>query len=888
MTLSAGTHLGPYEILAPLGAGGMGEVFRARDTRLRRDVAIKLVRTDRVSSEDRLRRFEREARAAGGLDHPNILTVHDIGTHEGTPYLVTELLEGETLRDRLGAGGLTATRAVEYATQVARGLAAANAKGIVHRDLKPENLFVTRDGRVKILDFGLAKLSPSPDDVEPEGKTATAEPSTDTGARLGTVGYMSPEQVRGRAVDPRSDIFALGAVLYEMLSRQRPFRREGDFETLEAILHDDPPPLSRSDVPPALERIARRCLEKRPEDRFHSAHDLALALETCEEPARAARGHGRRWMAIAASATALVAVGAAWWLVRPGESRPTSPPGPLKFAPLTADGGWKDDPRLSPDGEKVAYVWSGADDDNWDIYVKAVGFGTRPLRLTRDPAPDTTPVWSPDGREIAFVRELEENPVLYVVPSMGGQERRLTEIVGPARPLASLFTVGSLSWSPDGASLVFAESGAQGGPARVTRFVLETRERKVLTSPPAGTSGDLCPELSPDGKQVAFVRGQESSGAGLQDVWVQPVHGGQARRLTTGAYGWACRLAWTPDGREIAFEAPPSSATGDTGTLLRVSAEGGDARPLLGPGQKGGSPYLRGSRLVYAQYDTPRRNIWRVPGRKAPPSAEMRKLASSSQWDGQPDYSPDGRRIAFISDRSGAQNIWVCASDGSNPAQVTSFEGNVAPGTPRWSPDGRRIVFDSTQSGSRDIWVVDAEGGIPQPLTREPSDENVGTWSRDGRSIYFSSDRSGRYEIWKIPVRGGPAVQVTRDGGFYAEESWDGRWLYYSAIRPAPIRRVSVKGGESTEVVAEPISWIQWTLSPSGIYFAVTRRRGRREEYTIRFRDFASGETTTVFRTEGTQRWGHNSPAVSPDGKWILVTAFPEWTSELVLVDGFR
>ncbi len=279
MTLAAGERIGPYEILGPLGAGGMGEVYRARDSRLGRDVAIKVLPEAFARDAERLRRFETEARAVAALNHPNIVSVHDIGTHDGAPYLVSECLEGHSLGQELSSGPVPLRRAVEYGTQVAQGLAAAHEKGIIHRDLKPENIFVTQDGRVKILDFGLAKLA-SPDVVSNEGATVEAQP-TSAGAVLGTVGYMSPEQVKGEAADARSDIFALGAILYEMLSGQRAFRRDTSAETMTAILKEDPPELSasRRTDSPAVERIVRRCLEKKPLQRFQSARDLAFNLE---------------------------------------------------------------------------------------------------------------------------------------------------------------------------------------------------------------------------------------------------------------------------------------------------------------------------------------------------------------------------------------------------------------------------------------------------------------------------------------------------------------------------------------------------------------------------------------------------------------------------------
>jgi serine/threonine-protein kinase len=320
MTLAAGTRLGPYEILSPLGAGGMGEVYRAKDSRLGREVAIKVLPASFSSDADRLRRFEQEARAVSALNHPNILTIHDVGQHDGAPYVVTELLDGETLRGRMAAGALSPRRALELALQVAHGLAAAHERGIVHRDLKPENVFVTRDGRVKILDFGLAKLT-EPTGSGSQTNLPTAAPATDPGVVLGTLGYMSPEQVRGKAADARSDIFAFGAILYEMLSGRRAFHGDTAADTMSAILTKDAPELSATNrsVSPGLDRVVRHCLEKDPERRFHSAHDLAFDLEALSDASGArppVSGPARSWKRIVLpiAAVVLLAIAAAiWW-----------------------------------------------------------------------------------------------------------------------------------------------------------------------------------------------------------------------------------------------------------------------------------------------------------------------------------------------------------------------------------------------------------------------------------------------------------------------------------------------------------------------------------------------------------------------------------------------
>jgi Tol biopolymer transport system component len=883
--LPAGRHLGPYEILAPIGAGGMGEVYRARDPRLGREVAVKVLREEASADPERLRRFEREARVVAALNHPHILAVYDIGTEEGLPYVVFELLEGQTLRDRLSKSGpLPARKAVNYARQICLGLAAAHGRGIVHRDLKPENLLVTAEGQVKILDFGLAKAREPAADGEESERTDTRTAETEAGRVVGTVGYMSPEQVRGQPADARSDLFALGTILYEMLTDCRAFTGSTPPVILAAILGSDPPEIRVDGVPPGLEQVVRRCLEKDPGDRFHSAHDLGLALETLSGrvPAPSAARSRRNVYPLGMAAALLLALGVLGLWLR--WERAPDHPGPLKITPFTADGGQKDAPSLSPEGERVAYAWSGASDDNWDIYVKGLGIGARPLRLTQDAANDTIPAWSPDGREIAFVREIGEQAAIYTVPSLGGQERKLTDIVHPeeAGSTGTFFRQGSLSWSPDGQWLVFAERESGQGPSRVVRFLLATGQKEALTSPPDGTQGDFCPVLSPDGSEVAFVRSGSSSW-GLKDVWVQPVSGGEARRLTREDYDWCLGLSWTPDGRDILFTRP--GVVGSTGTVSRVSRAGDPPRPVLGAGGHTGEATVRGARMVYVRYKSVEFAIYRVAAQLVAAGQKPQKLIASSQRDSSPAYSPDGSRIAFQSDRGGAGNVWVCDSDGSNPVQLTTLDSGA--GTPRWSPDRRSLVFDSPASGSWDLYVVDAEGRVPRQLTHEPSDENLGTWSRDGRFIYFGSNRSGSQQLWKMPVGGGPAVRVTRHGGFCGKESWDGRFVYYSSSdAPSGIWRMPVTGGEETEVVKGEILWTDWTLGRGGIYYATTHPLVRREEYTVEFLDFASGQLTTVFRETSPEQ--HKWLAVSPDERWLLYRANTFRQSELMLADNFR
>ena len=491
MPLLSGTRLGPYEVLAPLGAGGMGEVYRARDDRLGREVAVKVLAPGTSGDADRVRRFEQEAKAAGALSHPNLLTVHDTGQHEGQPYIVFELLAGETLRQRLGPGPLPVARALDYAVQIAQGLAAAHERGIVHRDLKPENLFVNHDGRVKILDFGLAKLRPALDSDGREPDATTASEITAAGTAVGTAGYMSPEQVQGRRADPRSDVFSLGAVLYEMLSGRRAFRGASAVETMAAILKEEPPELAaiRPDISPALDRVVGRCLEKRPEDRFQSARDLAFALEAIRgvEPGPR-RPRASRWWAWPAIAGVLAIVLLASWGLRP---RPT--PQIAGSTQLTFSGGVAALEmhdvglgRILTDGSRI-YFLDGSDLSGNRLRVAYVSKAGGAVVLLDTPFEHTLPLaLSPEGDRL-LVRELShsgsEGP-LWITPTHGGAPRRLGDVVAQ-----------DATWSPDGTSLVF------GRGQKLFRAGSDGEDPRPLVDTP-GLAHWI--RFSPDGRRLRF------------------------------------------------------------------------------------------------------------------------------------------------------------------------------------------------------------------------------------------------------------------------------------------------------------------------------------------------------------------------------------------------
>jgi Tol biopolymer transport system component len=892
MALSAGTRLGPYEILAPLGAGGMGEVYRAHDPRLKRDVALKVLPAELASEPERLGRFQREAETLAALNHPHIVTIYSVEEADEHRFLTMELVEGKTLSKVIPRGGLPLSRFFQIAIPLAEAVSAAHEKGVIHRDLKPGNVMVTEEDRVKVLDFGLAKLR---EGVRGEVDTQSpTEPATGPGRVMGTAPYMSPEQVQGRALDHRSDVFALGIMLYEMATGEPPFGGDTFADVASSILKDDPVSVTerKADLPRDLAKLIRHCLEKEPRKRLQTTLDLANELEELRRevdsgealtsggaPVVSSRAGGKRriWLVVGAAAVALaLAVGAL--LLR----RNVQPPeAPIEITPFTSDGGYKSFPQLSPDGEKVAYAWTGPEDDNWDIYVKPLGVGARSIRLTDHPALERIHAWSPDGRRIAFVRQVEGKFDLYAVPSLGGQEQRLVENVA----LPTGWTP-ALAWSPDGDSLVLAEKLSEDGPARITRVPLATLERVPLTSPPEATFGDLSFALSPDGSQLALFRIRTTSpDIAPGEIWVTPVSGGVARRIVAAGFSTAAGrfngLTWTQDGKEIVF----SATRKDRPRMFRVPATGGSPQPVTGIGQDAVYPSIRGRRLVYARLTEDAVDIWRLPGRLGEPGQVAEAFIASSRGDHCPDYSPDGHKIAFSSVRSGVENIWICESDGSNPVQLTDLPRET--GWPRWSPDGRRIVLDSMTAGDWNLYVVDAQGGVPRQLTTDPAADFIGDWSRDGRWIYFCSERSGSQQVWKIPAEGGPAMQVTRHGGYLSRESWDGKHLYYSTSEDSGVWRMPVGGGEETAIVDGPLSYRGWALGRSGLYYAAVSTIGElRSTYAICYLDFESGATSEVYRKEGPFR--HWLLSVSPDERWVLILERPTRRSELMLVEDFR
>ena len=880
-----GQSISHYRIIDQLGAGGMGEVFLAEDTTLGRRVALKLLPSEYTRHEDRLRRFKQEAKLASALNHPNILTIHEVGEADGRQFIATEFVQGETLRMLLKrAAGMDTSEVLNVAVQVASALSAAHAAGIVHRDIKPENIMVRGDGYVKVLDFGLAKLTEAaaPPPVDSTARTETVALPTGPGVVLGTTQYMSPEQTAGRTVDARSDIFSFGAVLYEMVSGRRAFHGDSAVEVSAAVLRQEPDALPAR-VPPALATLIARCLRKDPGRRYQTMADLKAALEDLRDESSVAGRRdltpASRWPAWALWPLVISIAGLAGLLVWQTRRAPQDQP-PLRATAFTTLPGVEQAPSLSPDGNYAVFSWTGPRQDNQDIYLQMIGSGS-PLPLTTDPLNDYNPVWSPDGRWIAFFRSQPPAPTgvrsreLRLKPPLGGAERKLADIRSQDFPFAVY-----LAWSADSTSLVVTDSTGDGQPDALFVVSLETGEKTQLTKPLAPALADTSPAVSPDGRSMAFLR-RMSWGAG--ELQVLPLGtgvtaAGEPRRLTPIELR-ADYPAWMPDGREIVFSSK--------GNLWRQAASG-DSAPvrLLFVGEDGVMPAIsrpqpgRPIRLLYVRSFIDD-NFWKIgiPSPGAPsPSAPVVAIASTKR-EYHPEFSPDGSRVAFTSSRSGELEIWLSDPDGSSAVQLTSM-GAQDTNCPHWSPDGQLITFSSNAAGEWDIYVVPAAGGKPRRLTSHPAIDLCPTFSRDGKWIYFQSMRSGDYRTWKMPLAGGEPVQVTSDPAAQTMEAPDGSIYHLSPAIESPLWRLSKSGGPPVKIL-DGVVWFNLCLFGNGAYY-IDRIDG---EARLQYLDFATGRHSTVARNLG--EVGAYLTA-SPDGRTILYTRMDAFADDLMLIENFR
>jgi Tol biopolymer transport system component len=792
MPIAIGSRIGPYEILGWLGAGGMGDVYRARDPRLARDVAIKVIPEALATDANRVRRFEQEARAAGQLNHPNILAVYDGGVHEGAPYIVCELLDGESLRSRLQAGALPSRKAVDYARQTAEGLGAAHDKNIVHRDVKPDNLFITSDGRIKILDFGIAKLT-RPSDEMPQA--AAFAPETEDGVVVGTAAYMSPEQVRGGAVDARSDLFSLGTILCEMLTGRSPFTRETAAETMTAILNEDAPPLP--DVSPALARIVARCLEKMREMRFQSARDLAFGLEMLSGSAPApapgalrARGSRRALPWVVAGVLAIGLAGAvAWNLRRPVPILPVTRFAlTLPDAQLLNGNGGGHSLALSPDGARLAYLATR-------LYLRRMSEGdVRAMPGAERYTGVREPVFSPDGVSIAF----------YAVADQALKRAMVTG--DTVTTICQADTPTGISWGPDG--IVFGQ-----GRKGIMRVSADGGTPEVLVRVSDGEVAQA-PQILPGGQQVLFTlaTGTARDRSDRAHIVVQSLQSGERKTLIEGGsdarYVPTGHLVYALSGSLYAVPFDAQRLVVKGAPVPIVEGVSRDTAGVTGTGNyafssTGSLVYVRGPVSASALLDI---GLMDRNGKVEP----LRLPAGRYEW---PRVAPDGKRLAVASDDDKEATVWIYDLSGTHAMQRLTSEGNNR--FPIWTSDSTRIAFQSDRDGDPAIFWQPADGGLAERLTKPAPGESHApeSWPPKGDAFLFSIAKGSDVSLWTFSLHDRKATPF---GGVHSSNptnaafSPDGNWVAYASaergagtiyVQPFPATGIKyqlfVKGSDS-------------------------------------------------------------------------------------------
>ena len=863
MALTSGSKIGPYEILSPLGAGGMGEVYRARDARLGRDVAIKVLPEALARDTERLRRFETEARAVAALNHPNILSVYDIGTHEGTPYLVSECLEGQSLRVELGGGALPLRRAVEYATEIAQGLAAAHDKGIIHRDLKPENIFVTREGRVKILDFGLAKLA-RPDVASDDNATLEADP-TSVGAVLGTVGYMSPEQVRGEPADARSDIFALGAILHEMLSGQRAFRRDTSAETMTAILKEDPPELSTLSKPvsPSMERVVRRCLEKKPLQRFQSARDLAFNLEgvsgissSATKVVTAAPSKPRkRTLAIAAGLLLFIlALGATWMLARSTASTPLP-----AYHQLTFERGLVYAARFAADGRSIFYSasWSGQPVQLYSTVPDSPE--SRSLNLLN------STLFAVSSSEIAISVGCKDRYIgtcqgtLGLVPLAGGSPREVAEDVLAA------------DWTADGSEMAVIRQ--VGGKSRV-----EFPIGKVVYESDRAL-GYL--RIAPRGNAVAFAEFLAVDGdAG----WAVAVDRNAKELIRSKLFVSEEGVAWAPSGDEVWVAATLTEGWADA--IHALGLNGKQRLVLRLPGILRLHDVSRDGRILLSN------ESWRSGVQfRGPHDAKERDL-SWLDYATLRDLSADGAQISF--------DDWGSAAGANGLAFVRKTDGSAAIKLGAWSepvlsPDQTQVfTVDAATVGSPRFVLLPTGAGEMHRLNSSGIQGSASLgWMPDQKAIYYAGDEGRGWRMYIQEVAGGaprsvtPLISLKRNHYESHLVSPDGKLIFARDVKgQGELYPISGGDGRAIPGWSQEDIWVAWSTDGRSAYvyrddktsaplYRLDLATGKRELLATLAPSDAAGVTAVV------------NVRMTPDGKFYAYSFLRE-LSDLYLVEGVK
>jgi len=878
-----GQTVSHYKILEKLGEGGMGIVYKGEDLKLHRLVAIKFLPKQLSAHGEERERFAHEAQAASALNHPNVATIYEIDEAQDETFIVMEYVEGHTLREK--KAGLTIKQDVDTGMQIAEGLAAAHERGIVHRDVKADNIMVRKDGRVQIMDFGLAKL---------RGVSRL----TKAGSTVGTMAYMSPEQVQGIETDHRTDIFSLGVVLYELVTGELPFKGGHEAALMYEVLNVDPPPPStlRRDVEPELDRIVTKCLEKDREERYQSVKDVAVDLKrvkrdsegrrierrvvaadtekSTESPRgiheRPVRGVWTTWMklGIAAAAVAMVAV-----LVLFLTGRESPAPLISSTRPLTNVPGLETTPTWSPDGTRIAY--SSDESGNSDIWVQQIAAGQK-VNLTKDhPGHDWYPTWSPDGEWIAFI-SVRDGGGVFVMSALGGTPRPVH------KSSSDLGLPHSISWSSDGTKIglgieadIYTVAAVGGTPERIS--LESTASSFRLTAP----------MWNPDGRRIAYT---DVAGSGLttSKIWTVRNDGTDPIAVTDGT-NFDRHPVWSRDGEELFFISdrggnsdiwwvPINSRGKPTGRPKAITFGAGvDAIALSADGR----------RIAYSKA-VDHSNIWTMPiaRDRTLTLRDAEPITSENYFIEAIAVSPDREWIAINSNRTGNMDIWIMRKNGEMLRQITTNKAHDW--SAYWSPDGQQIAFHSMRTGNREIFTIPVEGGPALQLTDHPAKDWIPWWSPVGDMIAFTSDRSGTMEVWMVSSEGGEAQQLTDGGNFGSSTIWapDGSQLVLHSVRPgqAGLFLISSEGGEPIQLTHG--GWISifptiWTANGQTIYAAGQRSSGSRTYniWAISVADGSARQLTDFRETSKQLQW------FSSDGKRFYLVLEEKigdiWVAEL-------
>lgn len=864
--LNAGQRVDHYEIISRIGGGGMGEVYLARDTTLGRNIALKFLSSDFTQSSDFLQRFQQEARAASGLNHPNILTIHEIGEADGQQFIATEFIEGKTLRERLADGPLPVAEALNVGEQVASALSAAHEKGIIHRDIKPNNIMLRRDGFVKVLDFGLAKLMSS--EAVGSDESTLAMIRTVTGIVMGTPAYMSPEQTRGLIVDSRTDIWSLGAVIYEMLSGKPPFEGETRSDVMASVLDREPAPLGDLVIglPAELQRIVSKALRKDREERYQVVKDLLLDLKSLKEEidfevkldhsvppkngteatdesnqsklpteqphpetgeiktAVSTLTHslsveikrhktGVIFALVALVVVALVGVIAVYKSLN--RTRPNGKPEVLKTYQITFSPGLDGFPSFSPDGKSVVY--SSDQKGSFEIYIKQLALGGGELQLTNDGQENCHPSWSPDGQQIAYYARNRGG--IWLISALGGNPKQLTEF--GARP----------AWSPDGSMIAF-QSGTPGEifasntmpPSTIWIVPSHGGEPKQISQTGHPSGGHSSPSWSPNGKRIVF----ENSFYLSPNVWSVAVNGGETKKISHGG-----NPIYAPDGEHIYFD------SGDSGELRRiqVSSSGdpiGDAAVIMraGPGTIFSSPAISadGTKLIFSAtrlLGAP----WSVP--LSPSSAQslgppIPLERDTSQRQTLVRFSPDGRKIAMTKWRPGmGTDIWIADEDGKNLVQVTN--NPTADRQANWFPGGDKLAFLSDRTKHLMLWTISLATGKEEPFLDLGEDIQFAQLSPDAKYVAFNSTTNGIMNVWIADTKDGKRRQLTFDDQFMGFPCWspDSKLIAFEWQKAGNdyLMVIPTIGGQPAQLTFGPGKSWPFSWSPDGDKIAFAGQR---------------------------------------------------------------